>query len=84
MSLRLSDDLLDLRLERLSCRLRFLSRRLLRFPRLRFSRFDDLFLFLRLSSLDELISDDELSVSESVSDSVLSNSLSEELSDSDV
>ena len=84
--MELSDALLDLRFDLLSRFLRFFSRRLsLLFPRLYLSFFEDLFLFLRLSSLEEVFSDDEEnSDSESVSDSDDSISVSEELSDSDV
>lgn len=85
VSVRLSDDLLDLCLDLLSRLLRFLSRRLsLLFPRLCLSLLEDLFFFLRLSSLEELISDEEeIYESESLSDSDDSNSESEEVSESD-
>jgi hypothetical protein len=54
------------------------------FPRLCLSRLEVLFLFLRLSSLEELMSDDEdKRESESLSDSVDSISESDELSESD-
>lgn len=85
VSVRLSDDLLDLRFDLLSRLLRFLSRRLsLLFPRLCLSLLEDLFFFLRLSSLEELISDEEdMYESESLSDSDDSISESEEVSESD-
>lgn len=81
----LSDALFDLRLDFLSRLLRFFSRRFsFLLERLCLSLLD-LFLFLRLSSLDELISESEdTSESESLSDSEDSVSLSVELSDSDV
>lgn len=77
--------LLDLRLDRLSRLFLLLSRRLSRFfPRLCLSLLEVLFLFLRLSSLEELISDDEdIEESESLSDSDDSISESDEFSESD-
>lgn len=82
-SVRLSDDLFDLRFDFLSRLLRFLSRRLsLLFPRLYLSLLD-LFLFFLLSSLEELMYEDD-SESESLSDSDDSVSESERDSDSDV
>lgn len=85
VSVILSDALLALRLDLLSRFFRLLSRRFsLLLPRLYLSLLEDLFLFLRLSSLEELVyDDDDESNSESLSDSDDSNSVSEEVSDSD-
>lgn len=84
-SVRLSGDLLDLRFDLLSRLFRFFSRLFsLRLECLCLSRFEHLFLFFRLSSLEELRPDDEdRDESESLSDSDESVSESEELSDSD-
>lgn len=76
--------LFDLRLDLLSSLFRLLSRRLSLFLSRLYLSFLDLFLFFRLSSLEELVSDDE-DVSESESLSVSEDSVSEskELSDSE-
>lgn len=88
----LRDGLFDLCFAFLARLLRLRSRRFsLFFPRLYLSLLEDLFLFFRLPSLEELESDDDddddilKSESESESESELdeSVSLSEELSDSD-
>lgn len=80
-----SDTLLDLRLDFLSCLLRLFSLllSLFLFPCLYLSRLEYFFLLRRLSSLELLISDDDEKESESVSDSEFSESVSDELSDSD-